>query len=245
MLSEIEENYKKYKDIHANIISKIGAVSNEVDMEMTKNLLENSLYLSVFTTFENFLKELIDNYNINKSEQGVKFTDLSNRIAHSMFLSKKKHIMDIFQRNDSKKAFDAIFNEMRKEIKAETLKNHIRFEFLHKDKLNGHYKDLFQEILGDSDFLDKIKIELDNGLVSDVDKKWNSNAATFLYQYTDEIRNNIAHENEKFKISDISSFEQVVDIFQSIIVNISERYKSHTGFDLEKDTSKNLMDNFK
>lgn len=242
MLSEIQEKYKSYKDIYNNVLPMLEEKGN---LEIAIGLLENSLYLSVFTTFENYLKELIRNYNYNKAKQGVKFTDLSKRIAHSIFSEKERQIKYIFEdKNKNKKeSFDAYFQSLTKTIDSNTLEKHIRFEFLHKDKLNGYYKDLFQEILGDSNFLNNLilKQHSDNfdGLL---DTKIQSNAATFLYEYTDKIRNNIAHENEKFKIGDISSFEEVVNTFEYIIIEITKKYKSNTGFDLEEDAKHNMLD---
>lgn len=244
MLSEIQEKYKSYKDIYNNVLPMLEEKGN---LEIAVVLLENSLYLSVFTTFENYLKELIRNYNYNKSKQGVKFTDLSKRIAHSIFSEKERQIKYIFEdKNKNKKeSFDKYFQSLTETIDSNTLEKHIRFEFLHKDKLNGYYKDLFQEILGDSNFLNNLMLrqhsEDFDGLL---DTEIQSNAATFLYEYTDKIRNNIAHENEKFKIRDISSFEEVVNTFEYIIIEITKKYKSNTGFNLDEDTQYNMLDNY-
>lgn len=202
------------------------------------------MYLSVFTTFENYLKELINNYNYNKAKQGVKFTELSERIAHSIFSEKERQIKYIFEdKNKNKKAsFDAYFHTLKETIDSNTLEKHIRFEFLHKDKLNGYYKDLFQEILGDSDFLSNLvltqKIEV---FGEQLDTKIQRDAATFLYEYTDKIRNNIAHENEKFKIREYS-FDDIADAFYSIIIKIDEQYRNNTGFDLEEEIKINMLD---
>ena len=69
-----------------------------------------------------------------------------------------------------------------------------------------------------------------------------SNAATFLCEYTDKIRNNIAHENEKFKIGEYSSFDDIADAFYAIIVEIDKKYKSNTGFNLEEKIKINRVD---
>ena len=63
-----------------------------------------------------------------------------------------------------------------------------------------------------------------------------------LYEYTDKIRNNIAHENEKFKIGEYSSFDDIVDAFYCIIVKIDEEYRNNTGFDLEEEIKINMLD---
>ena len=73
-----------------------------------------------------------------------------------------------------------------------------------------------------------------------LNKQIQSNAATFLYEYTDKIRNNIAHENEKFKIGEYSSFDDIVDAFYTIIVTINEKYRNNTGFDLEEEIKINM-----
>lgn len=244
MLSEIQEKYQSYKNIYNQVLPMLEEKGNS---EIARGLLENSLYLSVFTTFENYLKELIRNYNYNKAKQGVRFTELSERIAHSIFSEKEKQIKYIFEDKNKKKndSFDAYFRSLKETIDINILEKHIRFEFLHKDKLNGYYKDLFQEILGDNNFLNNLiltqKSEDFGGLL---DTEIQSDAATFLYEYTDKIRNNIAHENEKFKIGDISSFEEVVNTFEYIIVEITKKYKSNTGFDLEEDAKYNMLDNY-
>ena len=99
--------------------------------------------------------------------------------------------------------------------------------------------------IGDSNFLnDLIIIQKSEDFGGLLDTEIQSDAATFLYEYTDKIRNNIAHENEKFKIGDISSFEEVVDTFEYIIIEITKKYKSNTGFDLEENTKYNMLDNY-
>ena len=242
MLSEIQKKYQSYKYIYDKILPTLEEKDNS---EIARALLENSLYLSVFTTFENYLKELIHNYNYNKAKQGVRFTELSKRIAHSIFSEKEKQIKYIFEdKNKNKKtSFDTYFLTLKEPIDSNTLEKHIRFEFLHKDKLNSYYEDLFQEILGDSDFLSNLvltqKSENFGGLL---DTEIQGDAATFLYEYTDKIRNNIAHENEKFKIGEYSSFDDIADAFYSIIVKIDEQYRNNTGFNLEEEIKINMLD---
>ena len=67
MLSEIHEKYQLYKEIYEKELKKI--VQKTSNLEIVRSLLENSLYLSVFTIFESYLKELINNYNYNKAKQ--------------------------------------------------------------------------------------------------------------------------------------------------------------------------------
>ena len=243
MLYEINEKYQSYKDIYNKILPSL---DGEINSELAKNLLKNSLYLSVFTTFENFLKDLIDNYIYNKEKVGVKFTDLSERIAHLIFSDNESQIKFIFEdkNKDKNKSFDAFFKLLKENINKKTLERHIHFEFLHKDKLNGYYKDLFQEILGDSEFLSNLELtqNMDN-FDGSLSRKIESDAATFLHEYTDKIRNNIAHVNEKFKVGEYSSFEDIVDAFYYIIVAINKKYKTNTGFDLEEKVKVNILDN--
>ena len=63
MLSEIEEQYKVYNRIFDNL-NNIGGSNDKI----IQNLLKNSLYLSVFTVFENFLKVLINDYLENNED---------------------------------------------------------------------------------------------------------------------------------------------------------------------------------
>ena len=155
MLSEINEKYQSYKEIHNEVLPILDKGESS---ELAKDLLENSLYLSVFTTFENFLKNLIDNYIYNKEKAGVKFIDLSERIAHSLFSSKEAQIKFIFDDKNKNGSFDAFFKWLTEDVDKKILETHIHFEFLHKDKLDGYYKDLFQEILGDSEFLNNLEL---------------------------------------------------------------------------------------
>lgn len=247
MLSEIKKKYQLYKDIYDKVLPML---EEKGDLGIARGLLENSLYLSVFTTFENYLKELINNYNYNRAIQGVKFTELSERIAHSIFIEKEKQIRYIFddKNKNKERAFDAYFRTLKDDISSDILQKHIRFEFLHKDKLNGYYKDLFQEILGDGEFLNNLILikkseEFKSEEFKDIlEIKIQSNATTFLDNYTEKIRNNIAHENEKFRIEN-SSFEEIVNTFEYIIVEINEKYISNTGFDLGKNQY-NMLDDY-
>ena len=94
MLSEIEEQYKVYNRIFDNL-NNIGGSNDKI----IQNLLKNSLYLSVFTVFENFLKVLINDYLENIVGRGVKFDQLSDGVACAMFLSDEKRIKGIFSKS--------------------------------------------------------------------------------------------------------------------------------------------------
>ena len=107
MLSDIIENYRNYNEIY----KKMHKDENKNQLESI--LLENSLYLSVFTTFEEFLKELIDNYLDNVSEKKISFFNLSEGIARSFFIANEKRIKHIFEISENDKqrdAFKSFFN---------------------------------------------------------------------------------------------------------------------------------------
>ena len=70
------------KKIHDDILPHI---NHETELIKQKFLLENSLYLSIFTTFEWFLRSLIESYVTNITEEGICFIDLSEGIAKKNF----------------------------------------------------------------------------------------------------------------------------------------------------------------
>ena len=65
MIPEINEKYRSYKEIHNKVLP---ILDGDKSSKLARDLLENSLYLSVFTTFESFLKNIIDNYIYNKEK---------------------------------------------------------------------------------------------------------------------------------------------------------------------------------
>ena len=68
MYTDIEQKFNAYKEIYNQIIPNIPPCSQRTKAQ---TLLENSLYLSVFTTFEWFIRTLIDDYVIKASERGL------------------------------------------------------------------------------------------------------------------------------------------------------------------------------
>ncbi len=245
MLDKIKKDYEAYKEIYKIILPTL---TNTDTQTRAKYLLENSLYLSVFTTFEQFLKNVIDHYIYHSVRKGIKFTDLSEGFAHSIFLARKKQIKHILDTtgNRSKNAFKGYFNLLKSNLPKETLKNHIHFEFPHEKKLNSYYKDLFQEILGDDNFLSNLKLsqtvaDFTDGLLT---QKLEEDAFTFLCNYITKIRNNIAHKNEDYIVEESSSFNKVVDTFYEIISKIAERYRTKTGFILTDTIEDNILDSF-
>lgn len=241
MLNIIENDFDVYKSVYLDILPKFA--DKEVDKK-ARVLLENSLYLSVFTTFENFLKELIKNYVENISETGITFFQLTDGFAETYFISQERRISSIFDESDEKRkrAFSSYFKSIKGNLEKKQLNSLIKFEFLHKSKLDGYYKDLFELMLGDRDFLSNVKLtESKADFEGLLDVK--GDAFTFLVEYTDKVRNSIAHENEKFQIEGFHSFEKVVDAFLAIISKIIQKYEAHTGFKFELKAD-NLLDEF-
>lgn len=239
MLSEIEEQYKVYNRIFDNL-NNIGGSNDKI----IQNLLKNSLYLSVFTVFENFLKVLINDYLENIVGRGVKFDQLSDGVACAMFLSDEKRIKGIFSKSGDAQsnAFRSYFETIKKNISKQKLEKHVRFEFLHESKLNGYYKDLFEQIIGERDFLTNLKLkeEFDDfkGLL-DIE----GDAFTFLREFTVNIRNNIAHGNQEFSIKGYYSFQKITDTFLFIMRELADRYEKYNSIKLEKN-EKNMLSGF-
>lgn len=59
-------------------------------MGAARTLLENSLYLSIFTTFELFLKEIIDIYLNKKVEGGMTFNGLVDDFASEYLKNRER-----------------------------------------------------------------------------------------------------------------------------------------------------------
>lgn len=242
ILEEIKENFNYYKNIYHNILPNLKKTNIQA-----KILLENSLYLSAFTIFEDFLKVLIDNYIDNKIKNKITYLDLSEEIGRNIFLKQQKHIDRIFNNNDSesKEAFKAYFKILKEPLSKEILSEHIHFEFLHKNKLNGYYKVLFNELLGKTNFLNDLKILIKKNEDSEVKHEVNTDAFTFLTDYTKNIRNNIAHKNSIFKIEEEHlSFDIIIDSFYEIISKIKVQYEEYNNFKLIRCVQDNILDNF-
>lgn len=239
MLSQIKEKYKIYNEIFYNLDSL--DLSNNLT---AKILLENSLYLSVFTVFENFLKDLIQHYLDNISEKGIKFVQLSNGFACAIFLGHEKRINNIFNTTEENqlKAFKSYFQIIQNNLSKQDLAKYIHFEFLHESKLTGYYKDLFEQIIGEREFLTNLKLKEEfndfNGLIN-----IEGDAFTFLREYTMNVRNNIAHENQIFKVDGFVSFDKVTDTFLFIMTELIKKYEKYNNFIFEEN-SKNILNEF-
>ena len=197
--------------------------------------------------FEDFLKVLIDNYIDNKIKKKTTYLDLSEEIGRNIFLKQQKRIDRIFNNNDSesKEAFKAYFKILKEPLSKEILSEHIHFEFLHKNKLNGYYKILFNELLGKPNFLNDLKILIRKNEVSEVKHEVSTDAFTFLTDYTENIRNNIAHKNSIFKIEEEHlNFNVIIDSFYEIISKIKVQYEEHNNFELTRCVQDNILDSF-
>ena len=239
MLSKIKENYETYKKIYSELLPELD--NNSDSMKIATILLENSLYLSVFTTFENFLKYMIENYIDNILKKEAKLIDLPNKFVHLIFISDKEKVTRMLDGDN--KAFESHFTLLKNKLTKDLLIKHIKFKFLHKEELDKYYnKVLFKEILGDEKILYNIKLtEIED--FGEVLKTNTTNAFDFLFSYTEKIRNNIAHENDKFQIGEYSSFDKIVDAFYKIITEISKKYSDNTGYDLNIEIKNNILEN--
>ncbi len=224
MLSVIKDNFDKYLEIYN------GFCLDESKDPVAINLLKNSLYLSVFTTFEDFLKKLIKDYLNNISDEGIKFTDLSSGFAKAFFMGHQKQINKILENKErNEDAFKSYFKKIKENIKKEELEKYIFFKFLHESNLKGYYKDLFEQILGDRDFLSNL--ELNNiDEYADIEIINSTNANNFLIHYVEEIRNSIAHQNQEFKVGELP-FKIVIAHFLFIIEKMIKKYEEHTNFE--------------
>lgn len=240
MLNRIRANYNNYISIYENIIPNISD-------NTARRFLENSLYLSIFTSFEFFIKHMINDYVNKITEQGIKYIELKDEIARKYMLEneRKNQILNIYKENESqsKRSFDAYFRMLQEPLSKQDLSKYIRFEFFHESKLNTHYKMIFSQILGASDFLKEIRVtknEPDNIIEQTI----HTDGFTFISNYCKEIRNNIAHNNDNYAIDSEFSFIDAVNAFQHIMDEMKNKYEAYTGFSLSESSSENILDSF-
>ncbi|VTY44234.1 MAE_28990/MAE_18760 family HEPN-like nuclease [Veillonella atypica] len=240
MYSDIEQKFIVYKEIYKQIIPSIPESSQK---KKAQTLLENSLYLSVFTTFEWFIRTLIDDYVIKVSERGICFNDLSPGIARYVFLGHERRIKDLFNKSSDNQveAFCSYYRSLKNNFTANQLRSYIRFEFFHEHKLNGYYKDLFEQVLGNREFLTELMITTcDDNLNPILETR--QSASQFLVEFTGKVRNNIAHENSEFVLSDDDyDFNSVIYRFLQIVKGIEDAYIKYTGFEISL-PKENLLD---
>lgn len=238
-INEIIGSYDDYLLVYNEELSELKGPA--------RTLLENSLYLSIFTTFELFLKEIIDIYLNKKVESGITFNGLVDNFASEYLKNRERQFNNFFNttRMDSRtQSFYNIKKQLNGNLVKEELSNYIRFEFLHKKKLKEYYPSLFEQILGDKDFLLRISLHFTSDIFNNLDNRIEQNAQDFLSLYTEKIRNSIAHENSKFYIED-DSFLECVGHFKTITQNIYDKFVEYNNFsDLQIRTRENQIDLF-
>ena len=193
-------------------------------------------------SFEQFLEEE-DNIIFTRATNNKRY--IERRYEWYVFLSHEKRISDLFNKTPDNQigAFNSYYNTLKSNFTVNQLKGYIRFEFFHESKLNGYYKDVFEQVLGDRDFLNNLMINTGiDSLSSSLETRQRQNALQFLIDFTDKVRNNIAHENSEFILSDDEyGFDSVVSRFLQIIKSIEETYMLHTGFEISL-PQENLLD---
>lgn len=229
-------SYDEYLEIYQNILPKL-------EDEKAKTLLKNSLYLSIFTTFEQFLKEIIDIYIDNVSSKGLKFEQLVDTFAIEYLKNKERQFLNFFDEKNTELSFSNIKKLLYEDLHQKELTNYIRFEFLHKDKLEKHYPALFEQILGEKEFLDNLRLEFKTEDLPDIEFILVQDAKDFIHFYTDKIRNNIAHQNNIFSVGG-DSFEDCVKHFKKITENIYDKFIEYNKLDkaVDLDLRKNVLD---
>ena len=221
--SSILNTYDEYKNVYNNSLDSLDGNA--------KILLENSLYLSIFTTFELFLKDIIDIYIRKALADGICFSNLVDFFAIE-YLKKRERQFDNFFKNQNQNQILSSFTNIKSllegNLNEEDLRTYVRFEFLHKKKLDKYYPALMEQILGIENFLESVEIEFpdtDSDTLG-VELREVSNAKHFLTIYTEKIRNSIAHENSQFTVEN-TSFEICVESFKEITTKIYDQFISY------------------
>ena len=221
--TSILNTYDEYKNVYNN---SLGSLNGNA-----KILLENSLYLSIFTTFELFLKDIIDIYIRKALTDGICFSNLVDSFAIE-YLKNRERQFDNFFKNQNQQQILSSFTNIKSllegNLSEEDLRIYVRFEFLHKKKLDKYYPALMEQILGVRNFLESVEIEFpdtDSDTLG-VELREVKNAKHFLSIYTEKIRNSIAHENSQFSVGSIS-FEKCVESFKEITNKIYDQFISY------------------
>lgn len=221
--TSILNTYDEYKNVYNNSLDSLNGNA--------KILLENSLYLSIFTTFELFLKDIIDIYIRKALTDGICFSNLVDSFAIE-YLKNRERQFDNFFKNQNQQQILSSFTNIKSllegNLSEEDLRIYVRFEFLHKKKLDKYYPALMEQILGVRNFLESVEIEFpdtDSDTLG-VELREVKNAKHFLSIYTEKIRNSIAHENSQFSVGSIS-FEKCVESFKEITNKIYDQFISY------------------
>lgn len=217
--TSILNTYDEYKNVYNN---SLGSLEGNA-----KILLENSLYLSIFTTFELFLKDIIDIYIRKALADEICFSKLVDSFAIE-YLKNKERQFDNFFKDQNLDSFNNIKSLLENKLSEKDLRIYVRFEFLHKKKLDKYYPALMEQILGIRNFLESVDIEFPDtdSATLGVELREVKNAKEFLSIYTEKIRNSIAHENSHFSVGNIS-FDKCVESFKDITNKIYDQFISY------------------
>lgn len=230
VIQDIHDKFQLYLDIYNN---EYETLSDE-----SRILLENSIYLSIFTIFEDFLKLTIDNFILIKKDS-INFSDINNKIGEEIMFGLEGRLLR--KKND----FDSLINTMNKPLSENSLKKVYKFKFLHKGVVEEHYNLLFEDIIGDEFYFNRLKLVLDEKS-EDLENRQTIRASKFLENFTLNIRNSIAHQNHRFKrtVNDYS-IETTTYLFLQIIEEISEKFLLKNNVELkfyEEHEARNLLE---
>lgn len=227
--------YDEYKNVYNNSLDSLNGNA--------KILLENSLYLSIFTTFELFLKDIIDIYIRKALADEICFSKLVDSFAIE-YLKNKERQFDNFFKDQNLDSFNNIKSLLENRLSEKDLRIYVRFEFLHKKKLDKYYPALMEQILGKRNFLESVDIEFPDtdSATLGVELREVKNAKEFLSIYTEQIRNSIAHENSHFSVGNIS-FDKCVESFKDITNKIYDQFISHNDLQDTERLSDIMRDN--
>lgn len=233
--TSILNTYDEYKNVYNNSLDSLNGNA--------KILLENSLYLSIFTTFELFLKDIIDIYIRKALADEICFSKLVDSFAIE-YLKNKERQFDNFFKDQNLDSFNNIKSLLENRLSEKDLRIYVRFEFLHKKKLDKYYPALMEQILGKRNFLESVDIEFPDtdSATLGVELREVKNAKEFLSIYTEKIRNSIAHENSHFSVGNIS-FDKCVESFKDITNKIYDQFISYNDLQDTERLSDIMRDN--
>lgn len=228
VIKEIENKFNEYISIYKNesiILSEDG-----------KTLLENSIYLSIFTAFENFLKLTIESFIIEKKDN-LLAENIKSDISEEIIFGNKGTTIK------NRSNFENISILINNPLKEGKLRNAYKFKFLHDDAIEKYYNKIFHDILGISYYFNKLTLENKNSSIPNLETIETIHANKFLSDFTKNIRNSIAHQNHIFKtkISDYS-IPETCDFFLQIIRDISIKFFQHNNAEIRYSEKYNALD---
>ena len=120
--TSILNTYDEYKNVYNNSLDSLNGNA--------KILLENSLYLSIFTTFELFLKDIIDIYIRKALTDGICFSNLVDSFAIE-YLKNRERQFDNFFKNQNQQQILSSFTNIKSllegNLSEEDLRISVRF----------------------------------------------------------------------------------------------------------------------